>query len=178
MEVASHRVEHRQVRTINRSEEKRPILDIMDEFGIDLEERGEGDNGYWIGKCPLHDDNNPSFVVYPESGKFLCFSCHPKAGDVIDFAMAYKGIGFVEAKKICTTELDMFSSCLRGLNEFYGKASDSVDTHELQYRATKILDEPRTLDLRDALSVLSEFDQYMAENRWMNADGLLRTHGL
>ena len=163
---------------INHSEEKRPILDLMDEFGIDLDERGEGGTTYWIGKCPLHDDNNPSFVVYPESGKFLCFSCHPKAGDVIDFVMEYKGVGFLEAKKICTTEVDMFTSCTKSLGSFFTNQKDAVDTYELQYRATKILDNPRTLDLAQALDVLSEFDLYMAENRWMNADHLLRTHGL
>ena len=163
---------------INHSEEKRPILDLMDEFGIDLEERGEGGTPYWIGKCPLHDDNNPSFVVYPESGKFLCFSCHPKAGDVIDFVMEYKGVGFLEAKKICTTEVDMFTSCTKSLGSFFTGQKDAVDTYELQYRATKILDNPRTLDLAQALDVLSEFDLYMAENRWMNADHLLRTHAL
>lgn len=176
--VASRQDERQPEAMINHSEEKRPILDIMDEFGIYLEERGEGATEYWIGKCPLHDDNNPSFVVYPESGKFLCFSCHPKAGDVIDFVMQYKGVGFKEAKKICTTEVDMFTSCAKSLGSFFSSQKDAVDTYELQYRATKILDDPRTLDLQEALRVLFQFDNYMADNRWMNADHLLRTHGL
>ena len=54
----------------------------------DLRQRGLK----WFGKCPLpeHDDDTPSFWVYPETQSWYCFGCH-HGGDVIDFAKL-KGI--------------------------------------------------------------------------------------
>jgi hypothetical protein len=48
--------------------------------------------GKWKGKCPLpdHEDDSPSFWVYPETRSWYCFGCN-RGGDVIDFAKL-KGI--------------------------------------------------------------------------------------
>ena len=43
--------------------------------------RGSGKS--LVGKCPFHDDRHPSFVVWPEIGKFRCYGCG-EHGDVID----------------------------------------------------------------------------------------------
>ena len=36
------------------------------------------------GKCPIHQDKNPSMTVYPENQTWRCYGCN-KGGDVIAF---------------------------------------------------------------------------------------------
>lgn len=41
----------------------------------------------YSGKCPIHNDKNPSLIVYPDRQSFHCFGCG-KGGDVISFVEA------------------------------------------------------------------------------------------
>jgi hypothetical protein len=50
------------------------------------------------GCCPVHNDSDPSFWVYPDSGQAVCFSCGFK-GDVFALYMDVTGEGFLDAKK-------------------------------------------------------------------------------
>jgi DNA primase len=49
-------------------------------------------------RCPLpgHDDQNPSFVVYPDEGRFWCYGCQ-RGGDVFTFLQLVEGVTFREA---------------------------------------------------------------------------------
>lgn len=49
-----------------------------------------------IGKCPLHNDNNPSFAVYPETNSWYCFT-EGKGGDVITLLQELYNLEFKEA---------------------------------------------------------------------------------
>lgn len=43
-------------------------------------------HGRWYtGRCPFHDDHDPSLVVWPETQTWKCMSCSPMRGDVLDF---------------------------------------------------------------------------------------------
>ena len=46
--------------------------------------------------CPFHHEKTPSFSVSPSKQMFYCFGCK-EHGNVIDFVMKYKNLGFVEA---------------------------------------------------------------------------------
>lgn len=48
-------------------------------------------------KCCFHSDSRPSLSINLESGKYCCFSCGAKGGDVIDFYQAFHGVGFRDA---------------------------------------------------------------------------------
>jgi len=50
------------------------------------------------GKCPLHEDDTPSFVVYPEENSFFCFGCN-RGGSVIDFEVYRQNISPLDATK-------------------------------------------------------------------------------
>lgn len=50
----------------------------------------------WMGLCPFHGENSPSFSVSPEKGFFHCFGCG-KSGDAITFAMEIDHLDFVGA---------------------------------------------------------------------------------
>lgn len=53
----------------------------------------------FMGKCPIHDDKNPSMAVYPNTQSFYCFACGAK-GDVISFVMAVENTDFRGAVSI------------------------------------------------------------------------------
>lgn len=49
-----------------------------------------------IGLCPLHDDHNPSFAIYPDTNSWFCFAgCG--GGDVISFIQKLYNLDFKEA---------------------------------------------------------------------------------
>lgn len=68
------------------------ILSLFSSFGIKLEKKGNSH----MGQCPFHDDKTPSLSVDQSKGLFHCFGCG-ESGDVFDFVMKMKGIGFREA---------------------------------------------------------------------------------
>lgn len=49
----------------------------------------------FIGKCPFHEDNSPSFVIY-DNNTFFCFGCQI-SGDAIDFYAKTHKLNFREA---------------------------------------------------------------------------------
>src|SRR5437899_2861043 len=42
--------------------------------------------------CPFHEDSTPSLSINAETGKFHCFGCHAKGGDIFDFVVTKEGI--------------------------------------------------------------------------------------
>ena len=68
-----------------------PLPNAAEAYGVALKPSGQG----FIGRCPFHDDRNPSFSIYlTDSGwYFKCYggSCG-LAGDVIDF-VGYQRFG-------------------------------------------------------------------------------------
>lgn len=53
--------------------------------------------------CPLHEDKNPSFIIYTDSNSWHCFSCN-RGGSSIDFIMFLHGNTFVEAVKYINSD--------------------------------------------------------------------------
>jgi DNA primase len=43
-------------------------------------------------RCPFHEDKTPSLSINAETGKFHCFGCHTKGGDIFDFVVAKEEI--------------------------------------------------------------------------------------
>ena len=67
------------------------LSDFISQF-INLSERG---NSY-VGKCPFHNENTPSFNVNNEKGLFYCFGCKA-GGNIITFTKKYKNFTSNEA---------------------------------------------------------------------------------
>lgn len=72
---------------------KPPILKVVQRY-LDLKKQGKN----WWGNCPFHADKTPSFSIPEDEEFFYCFGCHSK-GDVVDFVMQFKKVGFAEAVK-------------------------------------------------------------------------------
>ncbi len=69
------------------------IRQVVQEF-VPLKKRGKN----WVGLCPFHSDNDPSFTVNEEKQIFYCFGCG-EGGNVFKFLMKIQGLSFKEAAK-------------------------------------------------------------------------------
>ncbi|MCK4640621.1 MAG: DNA primase [Candidatus Marinimicrobia bacterium] len=69
------------------------IVDLISRY-ITLKKAGTR----YKGKCPFHDDNDPSFTVNSDKGFWYCFGCST-GGDAISFIRKQEGLDFVEAVK-------------------------------------------------------------------------------
>ena len=69
-----------------------PIEEVVARHGVALRRSGT----HLTGRCPFHQDEHPSLVVYPETSSFYCFGCRA-SGDVIDFVRQAEGLSFREA---------------------------------------------------------------------------------
>ena len=68
------------------------ILDLISDV-VDLKSSGTS----YKGLCPFHQENTPSFVVYPGKGTWTCFGSCASSGDIFEFLMKKDGISFREA---------------------------------------------------------------------------------
>lgn len=50
----------------------------------------------WVGLCPFHPENTPSFSVNDQEGLYYCFGCQAR-GDVITFVREVEHLDFVAA---------------------------------------------------------------------------------
>ena len=68
------------------------IVDVVSDY-VSLKKVGK----LYMGRCPFHEDKNPSLAVYSDGYK--CFGCGA-SGDVIDFIMQIRNCDFREALEI------------------------------------------------------------------------------
>lgn len=67
---------------------------ILPEIEKVVELKKSGSN--FVGSCPFHMEDTPSFFVFKE--RFKCFGCG-ETGDVIDFVQKYYSLDFLQAIK-------------------------------------------------------------------------------
>ncbi|WOO87491.1 DNA primase [Mollicutes bacterium LVI A0039] len=113
-------------------------IDIVDEIGssIDLEPKGRN----YVGLCPFHADNNPSFTVSSEKKIYKCFVCG-EGGDVVKFYRMFHHISnqaAIEAladkyqikiqQEKRTFNIAPDNMVLSDINKFYVTALHSTDS--------------------------------------------------
>lgn len=79
--------------TINEIRSKIDIVELISEY-VPLSKKGK----YYWGKCPFHNDNNPSMSVDPNRQTYTCWSCH-NSGNVFNFYEQIENITFPETLK-------------------------------------------------------------------------------
>ena len=68
-----------------------PLLDLVERAGVHLKRSGAN---RLVGRCPFHEDRTPSFFVYLDRQRFVCYGC--KAwGDVLDFVRLHEHLATV-----------------------------------------------------------------------------------
>jgi len=78
---------------IERIKKEADLAALVRSRGIELKQHGTKN---WIGRCPFHDDHDPSFVVTPSKGLFHCLGCGA-AGNAIQFVEKFDGVSFRHA---------------------------------------------------------------------------------
>jgi DNA primase catalytic core len=68
------------------------IIILFSHFGVKLTPKGKG----FTGKCPWHEDKDPSLSVDRDKGLYHCFGCG-ESGDTFALVEKVKGVGFREA---------------------------------------------------------------------------------
>ena len=77
---------------IDSIKQRNSIAHVVAAHGVVLRESGT----HLVGLCPFHQDEHPSFAVYPETRSFYCFGCNV-GGDVIDFVRRANKLSFRDA---------------------------------------------------------------------------------
>ena len=57
----------------------------------------------WRACCPFHADRTPSFTIYADDSRFMCFGCGAE-GDVLDFVMRLHRVRLPEALELLSSE--------------------------------------------------------------------------
>ena len=76
---------------INELKQSVNIIDIIGE-SVALTKAGRN----YLGLCPFHGENTPSFNVVEDKQFYHCFGCG-KSGDIFNFVQEIENIDFVEA---------------------------------------------------------------------------------
>jgi DNA primase len=70
------------------------IVQIISDY-VTLQKKGRN----YVGHCPFHQENDPSFTVTPDKQIFYCFGCNA-GGNVFKFIMLQHNLTFPEAVKM------------------------------------------------------------------------------
>jgi DNA primase len=154
--------------------DKKDIEEVCAMLGIELTEQPYASKPYLNACCPLHVEKKPSFVVFPEVQRWVCYSCAPEGGDVIDLVQRVRGCTFKEALEIAATPIPDEEAFRRSLVK---TQIQNVDVELLLRRATGFFDHPRRFDFSKAQAILQKFDGLIYEQRYLEADKHLREYG-
>ena len=84
----SNRIPDEKIEVIRRSSD---IVDVISDH-VQLKKQGR----QYMGLCPFHGENSPSFSVSPDKQLYHCFGCGA-GGNVFSFLMELEGLSFIES---------------------------------------------------------------------------------
>lgn len=111
------------------------LVDVVTAAGVQLKKSGKN----YIGKCPLHDDHNPSFTVYPSRDGGMrchCFVCDFDE-DAIGFVMQRDRLEFGEAVKRLAEQYHIDLKSLNWTPEAIKEHKAQVERSEVLTRAAR-----------------------------------------
>lgn len=125
---------------IDRLKRETDLAALVRSRGVELVKHGSKD---LIGKCPFHDDRDPSFVVSPDKGLFHCLGCGA-AGNSIQFVEKFDGVSFRHAFEILAE----------------GRGFAAAPTEPLKKATVQRLDTPFDANTEDAALMAQVVDYY------------------
>ncbi len=93
MKIHLFEVDMIQQEKIDEIRQRANIVTIISDY-LSMKRRGSN----YVGLCPFHSENTPSFTVSEDKQIFYCFGCHAKGG-VFAFLMMHENLSFPEAVK-------------------------------------------------------------------------------
>ena len=112
------------------------------------------------GKCPFHDDNTPSFTVYPANNTFHCFGCQVN-GSVVDYIMH-------------RLDTQSASEALRYISINYGIQLEGFD--EVSYKKRKQAIESKRNEAKGYYKNFVQANKFLAERKI--SEGTLKKFGI
>lgn len=73
---------------------------LVTSAGVELRRHGSD----LMGRCPFHEDREPSFVISPEKNLWHCLGACQSGGSVIDWVMKTRGVSFRHAVELLKEE--------------------------------------------------------------------------
>ena len=70
------------------------LVEVADDY-VQLEQSGSR----YMGLCPFHNEDTPSFSVDPDQNLYYCFGCQ-NGGDAFKFVQEIEGVGFLESVRM------------------------------------------------------------------------------
>jgi 5S rRNA maturation endonuclease (ribonuclease M5) len=102
-----------------------PLLGYCQECGWQLRRDGRR----WKCLCPLHNEDTPSFTIYPDKNLWRCFGCNTR-GSVIDLHAKLRGLSIGEAMR----DLSPHRGVSHGSNGSRGPAPSKPALAETQHK--------------------------------------------
>ena len=123
------------------------ILHVCADHGIELSQHGTSD---MKGRCPFHEEDEPSFIVTPAKNLWHCMGCD-KGGSVIDLVMQLENITFRQAVDKLMTSTGLVS---RG-SKATGKAKQ-LKKNKITATEAPAVDPGRAAQLLERVAALYE----------------------
>ncbi|MBK9374081.1 MAG: toprim domain-containing protein [Holophagales bacterium] len=95
---------------LNRVRSEVPLERLAEARGVELKRHGAD----LIGRCPFHDDREPSLVVTPAKNLWHCLGACQTGGSPIDWVMKAEGVSFRHAVEILRADFFPTSPSLDG----------------------------------------------------------------
>ncbi|MGH8846676.1 MAG: CHC2 zinc finger domain-containing protein [Polaromonas sp.] len=128
---------------IQRLKDEIAVQRLIEAAGIELKRVGKD----LAGRCPFHEDSEPSLIVTPGKNLWHCFGCQ-SGGGPIDWVMKLKGVSFRHAVELLKDESSL-------------AATPATSTGEPVKRSTvRSLPPPVALDADDRALLLQVVDYY------------------
>ncbi|MGL5021144.1 MAG: CHC2 zinc finger domain-containing protein, partial [Mycoplasmatales bacterium] len=86
---------------INRIINETDLVELINE-DIDLNKKGSN----FVGLCPFHQDNNPSFTVSPTKHIYKCFVCE-KGGNAITYLQDKRNLSYQDGVAYLASKLNI-----------------------------------------------------------------------
>ena len=163
-------------------ERLRSTVSIVDLVGQFVTLRKVGRN--WVGLCPFHAEQTPSFNVREETGRYRCFGCD-KSGDVFTFVQEHEHVDFVGAVEYLAAKAGMqLTYTSTGQSRERARRKQLVDAMAVavEWYHHRLLDDPAARLARDYLrsrglsgDVARTFRLGWAPDEW---DALARQSGI
>ena len=128
------------------------ILHVCADHGIELSQHGTSD---MKGRCPFHEEDEPSFIVTPAKNLWHCMGCD-KGGSVIDLVMQLENITFRQAVDNLMTSTGLLSRGSTASKATKEKKKSIPEAPQTEAAATPTIEPGRAAQLLERVATIYE----------------------
>lgn len=141
---------------------KKTILEVIEE--LTGQKAVQYSNELKAIKCPFHDDQKPSLVIYEHTNSYFCFPCS-FGGDIYNFYSKFKGCSFRQAKEALDGDTNVLEEIVQTLDGI--GVVDPIDySKQLNFSLSKTARNimfSNSEKISQVMTFLKEFDAVLAK---------------